>query len=366
MARKANGEGTFTQLPSGKWRGRFVDEIDGVTVRKSFTASSPTACRTAHKEWLKSENKVPIERVKTVGEWAIHWLEIYCKPKVAYGTHKDYKMYVDIHIIPAIGDLKFKEVKPAHIARLYANAKNLHGKPLSRSALEKIKIALHGILETAVDNGYCSKNPVDKVKLPDKEPKEIQVFSKDQMGEIVEYLGKHEYGSYIAILLYTGLRIGEMLGLMWTDIDKENLCFNIRRSLKLTENGKEITPRTKNKKERIIPYDETLQKYIEKIPRSGLYVINREVDGLSTHHTHSSFDTIYYRFFDDLNATLEESLPKMTPHKCRHTFATYMLKSGADIRYVQAILGHSTISTTEIYTHVGTEDLRANVAKLKY
>lgn len=364
--RKANGEGTITKLPSGNYRMRTVDEVNGFPVRNSFTASSPTACRKAHKEWLASDNKIAIEKVKTVKEWALHWLEIYCKPKVAFGTHKDYKMFVNNHIIPAIGDLKFKEVKPAHIARLYADAKNSKGQRLSRSALEKIKIALSGIFETAVDNGYCGKNPVIKVKLPDKEPKKILIFSREQMGEIVKYLAEHEYGAYIALLLYTGLRIGEMLGLMWADVDTENLCFNIRRSLKLTENGKEITPRTKNKKERIIPYDEMLKKHLDTIPRTGLYVIAREADGVFTHHTHASFDKIYYKFFDDLNAALNEPLPRMTPHKCRHTFATYMLKSGADIRYVQAILGHSTISTTEIYTHVETEDLRANVAKLKY
>jgi site-specific recombinase XerD len=56
----------------------------------------------------------------------------------------------------------------------------------------------------------------------------------------------------------------------------------------------------------------------------------------------------------------------MSPHKCRHTFATYMLRSGADIRYVQTLLGHSTIKTTEIYTEVDVDDLKANVAKLKY
>ena len=67
MGRKANGEGTITKLPSGNYRLRTMDEIDGVTVRKSFTASSPTACRKTHKEWLASDNKVPIERVKTLG-----------------------------------------------------------------------------------------------------------------------------------------------------------------------------------------------------------------------------------------------------------------------------------------------------------
>lgn len=100
VKRKANGEGTITKLPSGNYRLRTVDEINGMIVRKSFTASSPTACKTAHTEWLKSDNKVPIEKVKTVEEWALHWLEIYCKPSVSYSSYKDYKMYVNKHIIP--------------------------------------------------------------------------------------------------------------------------------------------------------------------------------------------------------------------------------------------------------------------------
>lgn len=56
----------------------------------------------------------------------------------------------------------------------------------------------------------------------------------------------------------------------------------------------------------------------------------------------------------------------MPPHKCRHTFATYMLRSGADIRAIQTLLGHATLKTTEIYTEVDVDDLKNNVKKLNF
>ena len=82
----------------------------------------------------------------------------------------------------------------------------------------------------------------------------------------------------------------------------------------------------------------------------------------------SQFDRKYYKFFADLNKTLsdENKIPKLTPHKCRHTFATYLLRNGSIIRYVQQLLGHSQIETTTIYTTVDIDDLKANITRLKY
>ena len=79
---------------------------------------------------------------------------------------------------------------------------------------------------------------------------------------------------------------------------------------------------------------------------------------------------LYKQFFADLNMQLEhdgiDAIPYMSPHKCRHTFATYMLRSGADIRAIQSILGHTTLKTTEIYTEVDVDDLKSNIAKLNF
>lgn len=144
------------------------------------------------------------------------------------------------------------------------------------------------------------------------------------------------------------------------------MTIHIRRSLTRTEEGEVVGDHTKTKKERVVPYDKGLEPYLIAAPHNGLYVIcNADGSTLS----HRQFDTIYYSFFRDLNATIDndvDKLPRLTPHKCRHTFATYMLRSGVDIRVVQLIMGHSTIKTTEIYTQVDVEDMKRNITKLTF
>lgn len=361
------GQGSIEVLPSGKCRLREWVEIDGVKKRKSFTGPSPKAARDAYKAFLASSQKKTVHQVQTVRQWAKYWLEVYKKPGVEWKVGKDYEMYVDRHIIPVIGDLRLADVRPANIAMLYANAKNRNKKPLSGSALNKLRITLNGIFETAIDNDLCIKNPAQKVPLPNREAVKVKVFTKSQMEYIIKALPNHPSGPALAFLLYTGLRVGELLSLMWTDIDAEKKEILVRRSLTRNEEGEIVGNHTKSRKDRIVPYDEALEPYLAQIPRFGLYVICRP-DGHT--HTHHSFDTVYYSFFDDLNAQLikdkKDPLPRLTPHKCRHTFATYLLRGGVDIRVVQMILGHAHIQTTEIYTQVDVEDIKNNISKLAY
>lgn len=196
----------------------------------------------------------------------------------------------------------------------------------------------------------------------------------------------HEYGPYIALYLYSGLRPGEGFGLMWNDIDRKNMVFHIQRSLTLVEvvdeqtgkarNTYQITPGTKTDEERVVAYNAALEVLLDRIPQHGLFVMSREIkskndlgDTITTysHHTHSSFDALYYKFFDDLNRILApELIPRLTPHKMRHTFATYLRKAGANLDEIRELLGHKSISTTMIYDTVDIEDKRSTVSKLPY
>lgn len=228
-------------------------------------------------------------------------------------------------------------------------------------------ICLNGIFDTAIDNSLCHKNPATNVSLPEKEPRQVKAFSRTQIACIVNYLNKHGYGPLIAFLLYTGLRIGEFLALMWTDVDINNKTLHIHRTLTKGEKGEIVKDTTKTKHDRIVTYDEALEPYLNRLPRNGLYVVCRQ-DG--RHHTHRTYERLYKIFFSDLNTCLTseqaEPIPYMSPHKCRHTFATYMLRSGADIRAIQTLLGHATLKTTEIYTEVDVDDLKNNVKKLNF
>lgn len=383
-ARKENGAGSCTKLPSGNYRYRDWVEINGVRQRKSFTGVSPSAAKKAYKEFLASDNKVAIERVQSVAQWAEHWLEIYKKPNVSYVSYKSYKAYVENHIIPKLGDLKLNDVRQAHIkkflveARTKPNKNHPEGEPLSRSASEKILWALKGIFETACDNNLCSTNPVKKIELPAKSPKKPSVFRANHMKKIIKYLDIHEYGPYIAIYLYSGLRPGEGFGLMWGDNDPTNNTFRVCRSLSLVDGeGYQITAGTKTDSERIVAYNHALVPMLEKLPHTGLYIMSRKIINKNdcgdevityTNHNHDSYKVIYDKFFSDLNSTLrpDEQIPRLSPHKMRHTFATFLRRGGSDLDEVREILGHKSISTTQIYDTVDVDDMRASVAKLSY
>lgn len=129
-------------------------------------------------------------------------------------------MYIKRHIEPFIGDLKLQDVCPAHIkklmrdARTKPNTKYPQGRPLSRSASEKLLWALEGILKTAVENRFCTSSPVVGIELPEKSKKAPSVFKTGHMQVIVRYLCEREYGLYVALYLYSGIRPGEGFGLM--------------------------------------------------------------------------------------------------------------------------------------------------------
>lgn len=349
--KKANGEGTIEKLPSGNYRLRKEATINGITQRKSFTRSSPTACRKAFDDWLASEDKVAIEKVQTVEQWAKHWLEIYKKDKIAYKSYKNYELYVNKHIIPAIGKVKLVDVRPAHIEKIYLDEANL-----SDSARKHIHLALKGIFKTAVDNNFCKSSPVDKVSSPAVANDEPEIFSADEVTAILTAAKDHKYGLYVNLLLYTGLRMGELLGLQWNDIDLDNDLIIVRRAIAKVEKGWEPKS-TKTNRVRYIAVPEPLKETLQEQSRGGLFILCNP-DG--SHLTPHQFERRYRTFFE------QNGLTYRSPHKCRHTFATFLLKGNADLRSIQSMLGHSKISTTEIYTHVDTEDIKRNVTKLKY
>lgn len=76
--------------------------------------------------------------------------------------------------------------------------------------------------------------------------------------------------------------------------------------------------------------------------------------------TPGSFRRQYKTFFDVL------PVRKLSPHKLRHTYATYLIRGGAELRAVQSILGHQSVGVTEIYTHINVEDQRRAADKLAY
>ena len=353
MAKKSNGDGTLRQRPNGRYEYRVCVgyDVDGGIIRKSFMGDNATAAKRAYREWLQTpQPKRPaIEKTRTLGDWAAYWLDIYKKPSVAYNTFKNYKLYTENHIVKDMGHLKIKDIKPAKIMEFFQKKK-----ALSYSARHHMYIILDSLFETAIDNDLCTTNPMRKVEAPTKPKRETAVFAKDDITKILAAAPAHRFGHYVEFLLYTGVRMGELLALQWGDI--QDGIITVRRAVARGESGY-IIKGTKTERIRHIGIPENLQKLLNRLPKTGLYVLSGD-DG--SHLTTHQYDSRYRTFFK------ETGLTYLSAHKCRHTYATYMLKGGADLRAVQELLGHSSISTTEIYTHIDIDDIKSNVTKLKY
>lgn len=229
------GDGNLKQRKDGRWEYRVVVGMDAdmKPIRKSFYSrdKSGAAAKKQYRDWLANQS-TPIEQVKTVKQWAEYWLDTYKKDQVAYKSYRNYCLYVNQHIIPALGHLKLEDVRAAHIVKLYQDKVGL-----SASAKRHISIALNGIFDTAIDNHLCSHNPCQKAKMPKTPKKKPQAWSMDRVAQILDFAPQHEYGPMVEALLYTGLREGELCALQWDDVHIKEKYLEITKTVAEVEPG---------------------------------------------------------------------------------------------------------------------------------
>lgn len=380
MAKKLNGEGSLRQRKDGSWEYRI--SIPGRKTPLSFYSrdADGRGAKRKYTAWLKTTGGRAVDQVLTVSKWATSWLALK-KPTVAYGTYANYERYVNDFILPAIGSLKLEAVRPYHIAQLYASPRV---STLSNSAKNEIRVCLNGLFKSARKNRLCTENPAEDETFSRKQPSPPQVFALEDVRKILDYAPAHKWGSYALAALLTGLRTEELCGLMWSDLslDSDPAYVRVHQVIAKEESntllppdktGKEkrrraytLRTETKGKKERIVVLTEEGAAAFNALPKEGIFVFPG-IKG-SAFLVPSQFAHRWEAVLRDLNRTLppDQQVPMLSPHSARHTYATYLLSGGANIRAVQEQLGHAKLSTTQIYTHVDLEAKKDNVMKLAY
>jgi integrase/recombinase XerD len=253
--------------------------------------------------------------------------------------------------------------KPADISidavrgfRLWLNRQpNQHGGELGRLTQNYHVIAIRALLK------YLAKRdikalPADKIELGKTERRSVEFLTPEETERLLESSGtKNTFTSLrdrtILELLYsTGLRVSELCGLDTDQVNADRGEFQVR--------GKGDKPRIVFLSDRA---KEHLQAYLGKrksamkplLTRSDSTEAAKEPDGSDLRLTPRSIQRIIKKY------TAAAGLVKdVTPHTLRHSFATGLLRNGADIRSVQQMLGHASITTTQVYTHVTNPQLR--------
>ena len=181
------------------------------------------------------------------------------------------------------------------------------------------------------------KKPVSSVKLPKKEKTLPQVLSKNEVKKMIEMAETRKSRIIVKLLYSSGVRVSELVNLKIKDINLDEKIAWVRK-------GKGKKDRFFVLSEKLIP---ELEDYLRK-KQDYTYILSKE-------------KPITPRNIQKIIKKLAKKTgiqKKVTPHTLRHSYATHLLESGTDIRKIQVLLGHENLSTTQIYTHVSSEELK--------
>lgn len=294
----------------------------------------------------------------TFSEWFDEFFETYCDGVLSYDCAVEYKIINEKHYRP-IANMELENIKPIHIQRCLNTAKNY-----GSSRQRKVYFLLKRCLNEAVLNEYASKNAAEKIKAPKKIIKNFIPLTKTQLKQLFE----EETPDILMfkLELWTGLRRGEILALKWENINFDEGYINVCQTLVNSKGHAIIRNSTKSNKDRRVPLCNESRRILAAVQnadksKKGYVFHNEKGEPLSftVYHTH------YKKFFKERQEKYP-NIPYISPHKLRHTYATYILQSGGDIETLRCMLGHSNISTTAIYVHSSFEQMKAAANRLNF
>ena len=314
----------------------------------------------------------------TLADWLRYWLETYKMHNLKQSTYVSYRGYIEKHVAIAFPTMKLKDLTARELQEFY-NFKISDG--LSPKTILNIHRCLHEALKQAVLEQYIPFNPSDAVALPKREKPEIEILTREQQNRLIQASYSHRYGVFIRLTLTTGLRLGEVLGLSWDNIDLRSNTLFVRQTLnrleKIDWNGigakTEIVmqvPKTKNSI-RSIPLLPFILKELQEwrnVQLSDKAIAGAAYQDTGLVVTNPFGGYIEPRTFKDYyNQILDMSgIGHFTFHALRHTFCTRALENDMDAKTVSAIMGHYSVAfTLDTYGHVLDSHKREEMLKME-
>ena len=294
----------------------------------------------------------------TVAAFLRHWLAEVCQPRLAANTVNGYRVNIERHIVPYIGEIPINRLQPKDIQRLYTT---LASEGLSGTSIRYVHNNLHRALHYAVKNQVLTRNAADFVEPPTVDHFEASPLSPDQVKRLLAACSGTEIYLPVLLAVTLGLRRGEALGLLWDCVDFEASTVTIRRSASFK--GGEIqlsTTKTRNSRRTLLlpaivrdALESALSSQADAAKLLGstynpLHLVCCRMDG-----TPLSSCVLYHQYHAILAAA---GLPSIRFHDLRHTNATLMLRNAVPAKIVSSMLGHSSIGITmDTYSHVMTD-----------
>lgn len=386
MRKRANGEGSMRKRSNGTWEARItvgVDPMTGKLISKSVYGRTQKEVREKMKALQSGEQQAggppaagPAQyedapagpKEMTVGEWLDTWLKEYLAD-VKPGTAIHYESVVRLFLKPTFGKIPLSQLRTPIIQRFYNRLRDENRSP---KYIKNIHGIFHRALDMAVRAEYLQRNPSTACILPKVVEKPVTPLDVPEQKQFFKALRNSPFEALFLTAVFTGMRVGEIIGLTWDCVDFEHGVIHVEKQLVQTRvKGQKYTFGTlKNGKTRVItpaPFILEVLKAHQAAQRqqkkaAGDLWDEGDFPNLVFTHangSHYSQPTIWKEFQDILAAA---GLEHHRVHDLRHTFAVNSIIAGDDIKTLQENMGHySAAFTLDRYGHV-TETMRRESA----
>lgn len=282
-----------------------------------------------------SVEKIPVSGKHIFGEYAENWFELYALPNIETATATTYKRQLKLHLIPAFGEKALEDLTTDDIQSLFNTMTG------TKSTKLKAKMVLNQILEAALEDGYIHRNPLKsrRLKITGEVSKVTKEYTVEQMRFLIRNLGKVKKPTdrtYLALQALHPLRLEEVLGLKWEDIDFENLSLHVRRAVTHpTRNQPEVKTTKTEASVRVIGLSEIAAGYLTPGDPEAF------VFGENAPFTYQKVRRMCERIKRDTG--FEENV---TPIRFRTTVLTDIYDQTKDVKTAQAAAGHASPTMT--------------------
>ena len=375
----------ISQRKDGKFTARFTTK-DGGRREKHFNTLPEARNWLADAQYEDKHGKVITSPEMTVDMWFDFWMEnLICD--LSPNTRRNYRERYKINIQPVIGSMRLSDVKPMHCKIVLNRMDAVY----AGSTIRQTYIAMGTMLRAAVMNKMIFEHPMDGVRYtkPVRAVDDIKFLTVEEQQIFMEAAKRsHNYRQY-ALLLETGLRTGELIGLTWDAIDwrKRTLTVNKTLEYRHKQDSWRAGPPKTTTSYRTIPltnrafdilkecYSErdtrkesdTLSQILEYIDRrtgETNYLVMKDLVFINFRTgepaKNSSYDTHLYKLCD------EAGIKRFCMHALRHTYATRAIESGMQPKVLQKLLGHKSIKTTmDRYVHVTDDSMTSAIRQFE-